>query len=53
MRCPAEKSADATMSAMPSTHGDGPPENHLPITLVGYWEGDLEPGWPRITDFVD
>jgi hypothetical protein len=20
---------------------------------MGYWEGDMEPGWPRVTDFVD
>ena len=24
-----------------------------PVTLIGYWEGDMEPGWPRVTDFVD
>jgi hypothetical protein len=24
-----------------------------PVTLIGYWEGDTEPGWPRVTDFVD
>jgi hypothetical protein len=23
------------------------------VTLMGYWEGDMEPGWPRVTDFVD
>jgi hypothetical protein len=25
----------------------------LPITLIGYWEGPSEPGWPRVEDFVD
>lgn len=24
-----------------------------PVTLIGYWEGSTEPGWPRVTDFVD
>lgn len=24
-----------------------------PVTLIGYWEGDTEPGWPRVTDCVD
>jgi hypothetical protein len=24
-----------------------------PITLIGYWEDDSEPGWPSVTDFVD
>jgi hypothetical protein len=24
-----------------------------PLTLIGYWEGDYDPGWPRVTDFVD
>jgi hypothetical protein len=25
----------------------------VPITLIGYWEGPSEPGWPRVEDFVD
>ena len=32
---------------MPGT-GTGPP-----VILIGYWESDMEPGWPRVTDFVD
>jgi len=24
-----------------------------PVTLIGYWEGDTEPGWPRMADVVD
>jgi hypothetical protein len=24
-----------------------------PITLIGYWDGPYEPGWPRVEDFVD
>lgn len=25
----------------------------LRLTLIGYWEGESAPGWPRVTDFVD
>jgi hypothetical protein len=24
-----------------------------PLTLIGYWDGGYERGWPRIADFVD
>jgi hypothetical protein len=27
--------------------------NGAPLTLIGYWEGESERGWPRVTDFVD
>ena len=29
------------------------PVEGSPVTLIGYWEGDYEPGWPNVTDFVD
>jgi hypothetical protein len=25
----------------------------LPSTLIGYWEGEWEPGWPRAASFVN
>ena len=29
------------------------PAEGSPVTLIGYWEGDYEPGWPNVMDFVD
>jgi hypothetical protein len=23
------------------------------LRIIGYWEGEHEPGWPRVEDFVD
>jgi len=25
----------------------------LPLTLIGYWAGGYEPGWPQVAEFVD
>jgi len=39
--------ADPLDDKLPGT-AEGPP-----VTLIGYWEGDMEPGWPSVADFVD
>jgi hypothetical protein len=33
--------------------GDDTTGGNQPVTLIGYWKGEHEPGWPSVTDFVD
>jgi hypothetical protein len=50
---------DGTVEAKKKHYG-GPITHNVPdavrglrVTLIGYWEGPGEPGWPRVEEFVD